>query len=131
MLFQVFASSFCLLLSSVLLFQGVSSFSPPPLVGTKQQRTSALFVVDPAKIEFPTKRVVSDADVLNVAAFRNGLTNPKMMVENAKGKRSDVDNTGAALDGLKTGLVFIGVPAFAFDYLQGSDFLHALQFYCT
>ena len=76
-----------------------------------------------------TKQVLTDEDVINVASFRNELTNPKMMVENAKKKLSGVDNTAAALDGLKVGLVYLGLPLFAYDYYDGGDLAHALQFY--
>jgi len=52
-----------------------------------------------------------------------------MMVENAKFRSADVDNTKEALNGLKIGLVFIGIPAFAYDYYVGQDLLHAFKFY--
>ena len=49
-----------------------------------------------------------DLTVVDVAAYRNNLVNPQMMVERAQKKRDAIDNTKAAIDGLKIGLLYVG-----------------------
>ena len=49
-----------------------------------------------------------DPTVVDVAAYRNNLVNPKMMVDRAQKKRDAIDTTKAAIDGLKVGLLFVG-----------------------
>ena len=59
-----------------------------------------------------TVRVVEggedDPTVVDVAAYRNNLVNPQMVVNRAQKKRDSIDNTKAALDGLKIGLLYVG-----------------------
>ena len=80
---------------------------------------------------YPTKRVVNDDDVIAVATFRNQLTTPKMMVEAAKKKLGTKDNTAEALQGLKTGLLFVGPPIGIVQYLQTNSIAAAAEIYCT
>lgn len=69
--------------------------------------------------------------VLDVAAFRNGMVNPEMMVERAKSKRDAVDTTAAALDGLKIGLAIVGPVIGGFTYVETNDLTSALQNYAV
>jgi len=49
-----------------------------------------------------------DSTVVDVAAYRNNLVNPQMMVDRAQKKRDSIDTTKAAIDGLKIGLLYVG-----------------------
>lgn len=49
-----------------------------------------------------------DSTVVDVAAYRNNLVNPQMMVDRAQKKRDAIDTTKAAIDGLKVGLLYVG-----------------------
>lgn len=59
-----------------------------------------------------TVRVVeggeNDSKVVDVAAYRNNLINPQMMVDRAQKKRDSIDTTKAAFDGIKVGLLYVG-----------------------
>lgn len=70
-----------------------------------------------------------DPRVLDVAAFRNGMVNPEMMVERAQNKRDAVDTTAAAVDGLKIGVLYIGPLIAGFTYLESNDVMKALANY--
>lgn len=111
------------------LWSPVACFTVPSGVQSRGLQRLAAASSD-ASTAIVTRQVVSEEDVVNLASFRNDLTNPEMMVANAKGKSSDVDNTGAALEGVKIGLGYIGVPCFGYDYWQDGDVGHALQFSC-
>ena len=77
-----------------------------------------------------TFEVVQDDDrVLDVASFRNGLVNPAMMVERAQTKSDGVDNTEAALNGLKAGLLYVGPLLAAATYAGTEDPALALKNY--
>lgn len=56
------------------------------------------------------EQVVTDDRVLDVASFRNNLTNPQLMIDRQQAKRNAIDATPAALQGLKIGLLYIGPP---------------------
>ncbi len=49
-----------------------------------------------------------DSTVVDVAAYRNNLVNPQMMVDRAQKKRDAIDTDKAAMDGLKIGLLYVG-----------------------
>jgi hypothetical protein len=49
-----------------------------------------------------------DPTVVDVAAYRNQLVNPQMVVDRAQKKRDSIDTTKAAIDGLKVGLLYVG-----------------------
>jgi len=49
-----------------------------------------------------------DTMVVDVAAYRNNLVNPQMMVDRAQKKRDSIDTTKSAIDGLKIGLLYVG-----------------------
>jgi hypothetical protein len=49
-----------------------------------------------------------DSTVVDVAAYRNNLVNPQMVVDRAQKKRDSIDTTKAAIDGLKVGLLYVG-----------------------
>lgn len=49
-----------------------------------------------------------DPTVVDVAAYRNNLVNPQMMVDRAQKKRDAIDVNQAAIDGLKVGLAYVG-----------------------
>lgn len=70
-----------------------------------------------------------DPRVLDVAAFRNGMVNPEMMVERAKSKRDAIDTTEAAVNGLKIGVLYVGPVIAAFTYLESNDVTQALSNY--
>ncbi len=72
-----------------------------------------------------------DPRVLDVAAFRNGMVNPEMMVERAKNKRDSIDNTAAAVNGLKIGLLYVGPVIGLFTYLESDDVSSALSNYAV
>ncbi len=73
----------------------------------------------------------TDPRVLDVAAFRNGMVNPAMMVERAKSKRDAIDTTAAAVDGLKIGLVYVGPLIGLLTYLESKDVTSALSNYAV
>lgn len=50
----------------------------------------------------------NDSKVVDVAAYRNNLVNPQMMVDRAQKKRDSIDTTKAAFDGIKIGLLYVG-----------------------
>mmetsp|Transcript_11305 Transcript_11305/g.16609 ORF Transcript_11305/g.16609 Transcript_11305/m.16609 type:complete len:292 (+) Transcript_11305:61-936(+) len=79
---------------------------------------------------FPVKRIVTDQDIVDLASFRNDLTNPEMMVENSGLKSAGVDNTESAIKGLKIGFLYIGVPLAVGEYFNsGQDLNHAIEIY--
>jgi len=49
-----------------------------------------------------------DKMVVDVAAYRNNLVNPQMMVDRAQKKRDSIDTTKSAIEGLKVGLLYVG-----------------------
>eukprot|EP00531_Pseudo-nitzschia_arenysensis_P019082 CAMPEP_0116141702 /NCGR_PEP_ID=MMETSP0329-20121206/14519_1 /TAXON_ID=697910 /ORGANISM="Pseudo-nitzschia arenysensis, Strain B593" /LENGTH=319 /DNA_ID=CAMNT_0003636895 /DNA_START=27 /DNA_END=986 /DNA_ORIENTATION=+ len=49
-----------------------------------------------------------DSTVVDVAAYRNNLVSPQMMVDRAQKKRDAIDTSKAAVDGLKVGLLYVG-----------------------
>lgn len=49
-----------------------------------------------------------DYTVVDVAAYRNNLVNPQMVVDRAQKKRDSIDTTKSAIDGLKVGLLYVG-----------------------
>jgi len=49
-----------------------------------------------------------DSTVVDVAAYRNNLVSPQMVVDRARKKRDAIDTTKAAIDGLKVGLLYVG-----------------------
>jgi hypothetical protein len=64
---------------------------------------------------YTVQRVVGGEDdprVVDIATFRNDMTNPQAVVERAQEKRDNLDTTKVALDGLKVGLFQVG-PAVA------------------
>jgi hypothetical protein len=64
---------------------------------------------------YTVQRVVGGEDdprVVDMATFRNDMTNPQAVVERAQEKRDNLDTTKVALDGLKVGLFQVG-PAVA------------------
>eukprot|EP00529_Nitzschia_sp_RCC80_P021376 CAMPEP_0113465336 /NCGR_PEP_ID=MMETSP0014_2-20120614/13683_1 /TAXON_ID=2857 /ORGANISM="Nitzschia sp." /LENGTH=390 /DNA_ID=CAMNT_0000357483 /DNA_START=219 /DNA_END=1391 /DNA_ORIENTATION=+ /assembly_acc=CAM_ASM_000159 len=58
--------------------------------------------------------------VIDIAAYRNSLTNPQMMVERAQEKRDAIDPTKSALEGIKIGLLYVGPLIAALTYLGGT-----------
>jgi hypothetical protein len=116
----------------LLLLQGASAFAPP-LSQSRLLSNSALHAAttDTKTTTHPIKRVVSEQDVIDLASFRNDLTNPEMMVENAGLKSAGVDNTESALSGLKIGLIYVGVPLALYTYFfEGRDISKVIELYC-
>ena len=99
-----------------------SSFSPSR-VSRKSFRLHADTQVN--VVEF----VDDDDRVLDVAAFRNGLVNPEMMVERAQAKRDAIDTTKAALDGFKIGLLYVGPVVAIGTFLESQDPVQAAYNY--
>lgn len=132
---KTFRSAFTLgilLQAVVVAFQPLIRPSPGPQVALGVRSKSALRV---ATSQSHTVEVVVGGDddprVLDVAAFRNGLVNPEMMVERAKSKRNEIDTTSAALDGLKIGLLVVGPVIGGFTYVETNDVTNALQNYAV
>lgn len=71
----------------------------------------AAVVEDKSDVGYVVKAVEGgegDSMVVDVAAFRNNLVNPQMMVDRAQKKRDAIDTSKAAIDGLKVGLLYVG-----------------------
>jgi hypothetical protein len=71
-----------------------------------------------------------DPRVVDIATYRNGMVNPKMMVERAQAKRDAIDTTKAALDGLKIGLLYVG-PAIGIGTGDVSDAVANYGTFCS
>lgn len=86
------------------------AFAPLPALSpnTALQRTSTRIFAATATV--PVEVVKTEDRFVDVAAFRNGLVNPEMMMQQQQEKRDAIDKTKAALDGLKIGLLYIGPP---------------------
>jgi len=81
-------------------------------------------------VSYPVKQIETDQDIIDLASFRNDLTNPEMMVENAGLKSAGVDNTESAIKGLTIGFVYIGIPLAINEYISsGQDLSHAIEIY--
>lgn len=116
-----------LVLSSLL--TSIVAFTTQPTI-YKAASFSRLHAVDTAeKQDFTVEVVEGEERVLDVASFRNGMTNPEMMVERAQAKRDAVDRKGAAIEGLKIGLLYVGPAIGLFTYFQTEDLTGALQNY--
>lgn len=114
----------------LLAVSGASAFAPSLSSPRLSSTTTTTLAAAPTTVH-PIRRVVSEQDVLDLASFRNDLTNPEMMVENAGLKSAGVDNTAAALDGLKIGLVYIGVPLALYTYfVEERDVSKVIELYC-
>lgn len=90
-----------------------SSSSSFPKPSSSELAVSAADGIDQSKNDVGYKvRVVEggedDSTVVDVAAYRNNLVNPQMMVDRAQKKRDAVDTNKAAIDGLKVGLLYVG-----------------------
>jgi hypothetical protein len=109
-----------------------SAFCPAPPLHTPASKKAGGFALNVQSQQYVTEVVMGGEDddrVLDVASFRNGVINPAMMVERAQAKRDAVDNTAAAVDGLKIGLLYIGPALGFFTYLETQDPIQAAQNY--
>ena len=79
--------------------------------------------------EFDIEIVKGEDRVLDVAAFRNGMTNPEMMVEKAKAKREAIDTKTDALKGLGIGLGIVGPVIGGATFFQTNDLAQAATNY--
>eukprot|EP00545_Synedropsis_sp_CCMP1620_P001302 CAMPEP_0119014080 /NCGR_PEP_ID=MMETSP1176-20130426/9343_1 /TAXON_ID=265551 /ORGANISM="Synedropsis recta cf, Strain CCMP1620" /LENGTH=296 /DNA_ID=CAMNT_0006967219 /DNA_START=15 /DNA_END=905 /DNA_ORIENTATION=+ len=116
----------------LLLLSGASAFAPP--LSTSRLVSTPLYAAateaGTKTKTHPIKRVKSEQDVLDLASFRNDLTSPEMMVENASLKSAGVDNSEAAINGVKTGLIYVGVPLALYSYFfEGRDVSKVIELY--
>lgn len=113
-----------------LVIANTASFVPRSIT-VRPARCSLFSATDASAITYPVKRIITDQDIVDLASFRNDLTNPEMMVENAGLKSAGVDNTESAIEGLKIGFLYIGVPLAVAEYFNsGQDLNHAIEIYC-
>ena len=126
--------SFLFVLASLAIFallDGVDSFTTTASTRSARSSLSSLYstaATETANTNQNQNIIVEvveggeDCDrVLDVATFRNAMKNPQMMMENAQAKRDAIDNTKAALDGLKIGLGLVGPAIAAFTYAETND----------
>ena len=115
---------FVVVATGLLLLDRVTSFVPCSRVSkTSPSRLNA------ETVEYALECVESEDRVLDVASFRNGMTNPQMMVDRAQAKRDAVDTTEAALNGLKIGLLYIGPLVAGGTYLETQSLTDAITNY--
>jgi len=92
--------------------------------------SSSKLYASTTEITYPVKQIQTEQDIIDLASFRNDLTNPEMMVENAGLKSAGVDNTESAIKGLTIGFVYIGIPLAVIEYFNsGQDLQHAIEIY--
>lgn len=88
-----------------------NGFVTPPGVAFTTSSKSLSASADDGDKDFMVRFVEGgedDSTVVDVAAYRNNLVNPQMMVDRAQKKRDSLDTTKAAIDGLKAGLLYVG-----------------------
>jgi ribosomal protein S18 acetylase RimI-like enzyme len=107
---------------SALLIAAASGFAPSiehRRVSSSVFSTASASDSASAAVRHLVESVENDDRVLDVASFRNGLTNPEMMVEKAKKKLAKTDRNKETINGLKTGLLYVG-PVIALASYQGT-----------
>lgn len=103
-------SCFLLVLASLLATSSDAFVTPTRATLSKGTTTTSIFAEVEIK-DFSVKVVEGGEDddtVVDVAAYRNNLVNPQMMVDRAQKKRDSLDTTKAAIDGVKIGLLYVG-----------------------
>lgn len=121
-------------LQAVIAFQPLNQPTKGRRIGSYSpdlRSTLALHVATQSHVVDVVTGGEDDPRVLDVAAFRNGMINPEMMVERAKSKRDAIDTTSDALKGLKIGLLYVGPLIGGFTYLESNDVASALQNYAV
>ena len=101
------AIAFLAVASSNAFVTPAATFSSKSTITTKHAAT----VEDETDLGYMVRVVEGGEDdptVVDVAAYRNNLVNPQMMVDRAQKKRDAIDVNKAAIDGLKVGLAYVG-----------------------
>lgn len=108
------ATGFLLVIASLAAASSHAFVTPPGLTLSKTPITKHASAADGEAISdvgFMVRQVEGgedDSTVVDIAAYRNNLVNPQMMVDRAQKKRDSIDTTKAAIDGLKVGLLYVG-----------------------
>jgi len=103
-------SGLLLALASLAATSSDAFVTPTRATLSKGTTTTSIFAEVETK-DFIVKVVEGGEDddtVVDVAAYRNNLVNPQMMVDRAQKKRDSLDTTKAAIDGVKIGLLYVG-----------------------
>ncbi|VEU38514.1 unnamed protein product [Pseudo-nitzschia multistriata] len=89
------------------------AFVTPSGAALSSRTSTAVYAeaVETSNADFIVRAVEGGEDdptVVDVAAYRNNMVNPQMMVERAQKKRDSLDTTKEAINGLKAGLLYVG-----------------------
>ena len=109
-------AGFLLVIASLMAASSHAFVSPPGVAFSSSKspitnHAEASVVEDKSDVGYVVKVVEGgedDSTVVDVAAYRNNLVNPQMMVDRAQKKRDAIDTSKAAIDGLKVGLLYVG-----------------------
>ena len=116
-------------LSALLLIASAAAFAPIQQPKVVSRLASA--VSDSSVSQHLVEKVDDEERVLDVASFRNSLTNPAMMVEKAKKKLAKVDKNKEVFNGAKTGLLYIGPVIALASYQATGDIMKAATDYAV
>ena len=112
--------------SQIAISSSKSPFTPLQAAAVDDNNVGSGFIVR------PVDGGEDDPTVVDIAAYRNNLVNPQMMVDRAQKKRDSIDTTKAAIDGLKVGLLYVGpiIGIGSYFAAEGQNALpHALENY--